>query len=511
MVYALLLLGSVAGTVRADGTTSSWAVIPSMDASRQYDWTRAAAERLRTELRSMGLQVKDLRESQSAFERRHSRFPAQLAATEVSAFEQCAHHAESHIAGASYKKTLAMAKKCLEPVIPKLEAFARDPVRAETIFNLCMFRTRAYIENRKSAEAKAAALECRRMLPDIQPSAVVHPPEVRKVMAEVDRVLKTQGGRLRVTSSARGCAVYVNGRRMGQVPLSRGGLAPGTYGVQVDCQSGELSRVYPVTVLSRRLKKLHIDVGFEEALLSQPGLGLMYLTQAEHNQERLPHALMLVHALEASDALLITPLEDGLLRIDRLDAQQRLVLASVRLRWNALEARFEGDVLGEAMEALMEARSLDLSGPRPVPIGAWSPTRPGAEPLRAPQASHMAEPAPHHAVRVGTGILALALYGLAWGSAIAYESSDRQVPSAVLYLSSGALSSGLLWTASWMLFPSGKGGITWWKWAGALVGVALTTLGALAPLSKAERRGAYDDMLLFTGAPLLLWPLQDFL
>ncbi|MCB9667382.1 MAG: PEGA domain-containing protein [Myxococcales bacterium] len=259
MVYALLLLGSVAGTVRADGTTSSWAVIPSMDASRQYDWTRAAAERLRTELRSMGLQVKDLRESQSAFERRHSRFPAQLAATEVSAFEQCAHHAESHIAGASYKKTLAMAKKCLEPVIPKLEAFARDPVRAETIFNLCMFRTRAYIENRKSAEAKAAALECRRMLPDIQPSAVVHPPEVRKVMAEVDRVLKTQGGRLRVTSSARGCAVYVNGRRMGQVPLSRGGLAPGTYGVQVDCQSGELSRVYPVTVLSRRLKKLHID------------------------------------------------------------------------------------------------------------------------------------------------------------------------------------------------------------------------------------------------------------
>ncbi len=49
-------------------------------------------------------------------------------------------------------------------------------------------------------------------------------------------------------------------------------------------------------------------------------------------------------------------------------------------------------------------------------------------------------------------------------------------------------------TQGWMLLPSSDDGITWWKWAAAGVGLAVTALGALAPIGSSDHPSAYDDM-----------------
>lgn len=479
-------------------------VLPSLDASQQTESTPKVVERLTAELRSMGMPVRYAADVRQLFEERHSRTPAQLTNAEAQTLERCASKAEYHCAGAEYKQTLSVVDSCLAPVKRKLEAYQRDTVMAETVFNVCMFRARAYLDKTQLAEAKAAALECRRMVPDIKPSAVMHPPEVHALIKGVEDNLKRGDTALKVTSTPSGCAVFVNGRRLGSTPFERRGMAPGKMLVQVDCQSDELGRVYPVT-LAGRPEQLHIDVGLEEALLSQPTLGLMYLTSSDHARDRLSHALQIGSAVGAQEMFLVSPLDAQDVRVDRVTVDEKRVVASLKLRWNGPEGRFEGDAVGEGLNALLQGRSLDLTGPGAVPMPTWALNQSLSE-----QTSTQPPMFPmYNAVSWTFGALALAMYGLAWGGAIAFENSSDDSPSHALYMTSGALSSGLLWSAAWMLLPSSDSGPTWWKWGAAAVGAAITVLGIVAPLSPADQRGAYDDMLVFTGTPLVLLPLQD--
>lgn len=479
-------------------------VLPSMDASQQTESMPPTVERVTAEVRSMGVPVRYPADARQLFEERHSRAPAQLTKSEAEILERCATRAESHCAGAEYRHTLSVVERCLTPVKRKLEAYQRDTAMAETVFNVCMFRVRAFLDRKQLAEAKAAALECRRMVPDLKPSVVMHPPEVHALIKSVDDTIERSGSVLSVTSAPSGCAVFVNGRQLGTTPFMRRGMAPGKALVQVDCQGDELGRVYPVT-LAGRPARLHIDVGLEEALLTQPTLGLVYLTSSEHARGRLSHALQIGRAVGAQEILLLSQPHAPDLRIDRVTVKENRVVASVKLRWHGLEARFEDEALHEGLAALRQGQSLDLSRPgsAPMPAGALNQSL-SAQDATEPPAFPM-----YNTVSWTFGALALAAYGLAWGGAVAFENSSDAAPSHALYMTSGALSGGLLWTAAWMLLPASQSGPTWWKWGAAAVGAAITVLGIVAPLSPAEQRGAYDDMLLFTGTPLVLLPLQD--
>lgn len=488
-------------------------VLPTMDASQLQKEMPAMLESVSSELRRLGMPVRHPRDAKDLFETQHARAAANLSAAEANALERCAAKAEQHIAHANYKKARSTADQCLVPVLLKPEAYQRDAVIAETVFNVCMFRTRDSLESHQMGQAKGAALECRRLVPDMKLSLTMHPPEVQDVMAAVDRTLLKEGASLRVSSVPDGCAVFVNGRALGFAPFKKTNFAPGLYDVQVDCRAGELSRVYTVS-LSNTPTRLHIDVGFEEALQTQPTLGLMYLTPRDHAMHRLSHALRLARALNAPEVFLLTPIGAQQVRIDRLVVAKKTVLASVRLSWNGVQAGFESEVLDQALNALLLGRSLDFTVLPPHAMPPW----------RAHAGLGSAEYKPHAAfdtkssasstdiiVPWSVGAVAVVLYGLAWAGAIAHETSSDPDPSHAFYLSTGALSSGLLWTASWMLLPSSDDGITWWKWAAAGVGLAVTALGALAPIGSSDHPSAYDDMLVFTGVPLLLLPVQDLL
>ncbi len=198
-----------------------------------------AAMLVAQQLREIGQEVPDWEVYSKEFQLRHSREAVPVEAADLRALAQCSEKTLNQGAFGYNRGALRSSDACVNQVRGALESVNRQPRAAANLFNGCMYSVRASIDMNRFNDAFWQCVQCRRLVPDITLSARYHPPPVhhmyRRAMREEDRAPKAT---FRVHSQPTGCAVYVNGRKLGNTPFTMEKAEYGVYRVQTECEPG---------------------------------------------------------------------------------------------------------------------------------------------------------------------------------------------------------------------------------------------------------------------------------
>jgi len=442
------------------------------------------------------------------------------------------------------------AERCLRQAGERLESELRDEEIATAAFNLCLYEVRALIQSARRGDAYSKALTCRRMALDLSPSRNVHPESVREIMTQVDRDLKKgESGKLTIITNPPGCTIYVNSRRRGttlwQSPQSEAtlvleALPPGAYSVQARCGSDEISRVHRV-YLGLRPLIVRIDEHFDRAIHTDEMLVLHYETPDDQVRWRLAHALEVARTAQLTEIYLVSSAnERGLVRVDRISALQKKVIASVLLQFDTASGHFVGDALSEAMELLVAGKSLNLAvapvetmmpfePPPGAPIALWTErklthaqkldleTRNGEEPEGD-------EYGIWPKVLSGGGLLAVTASAGLWAFAYDGKASQTTLAYSVLGL---ALGGNTLLGYGLGLGLDSHESMPWWAWLSGGLGLGLGAAGfyiadqqdtaclvgedSCNQANQPRRMRMLGVMIMSSSIPLLLVPFTQWL
>jgi hypothetical protein len=380
--FVVVVVLACAGSAAAE----PWVVVPVVvgsDESAQLAASRAAAplaEALEQKTRVLAPAI-----ARERFETRASSPPMAATHTDLDQIARDAQLALYHVAMGLYTSASTDVERVMSRADRALESLNRETLAARQLLDSCLFIVRARLNERKPQAARTQALECRRLVPDIEPDASMHPPDVIGELAAAEAQLESQEpGSLRVTSAPSGCPVFVQGRNLGQTPLELPRLSRGEYRVQVECVPGQYGRVHRVTLGPSR-SVVHVDSHFDAVVQSSDGVSLVYSNQDAAQRDARAHALEVGRAVGARQVALITP-EPGAndrVRIVALEVQNGQLLATVLVPLDSAGALGHAN---EAVAALTDGHSLDLTAEAPValPVEEAAPVVPvhAAEPAQ---------------------------------------------------------------------------------------------------------------------------------
>ncbi|MGB5811810.1 MAG: PEGA domain-containing protein, partial [Polyangiales bacterium] len=368
----------------------------------------------------------------------------------------------------------------------------REAARAQQVLDTCLFMVRAYVETRNGAEARRQARECRRLVPRIEPTAFRHTPEVRDLLAEVDREMATEApGSLSVKSTPADCLVRINGVAFGRTPLSDIELPVGTYRLQVECEREQRGRIHRIQVRSGA-NPITIDVGLDQAVHTRPMLHLAYSSRDAWARTRMRDAALIARTLGTNRALVVSEVNQDIVRID-LEATG-FDAASVWLRREAGVPAAED--VHRGVDALLEGRSVDFTGPHPRADASWRVASPpvaiASSATEATSSKPLDRARPHGQRVAGWSLFALgvASMGATVGLHVhrgtlgdrfiaapsdlqsAQDWQDARVPVWVL-----AGTAGATMTAAMPLLLPDRERTPWWGWTLGAAGLGLAAYG----------------------------------
>ena len=487
-----------------------------------------------TELRSAGDSVVGNDIARTRFEERASSAPAHVSASDLDALPVRSQSAVRNLALGKYGAAREDLRVALDIADRGLDEISREEKRARGVVDACLFMVRAYLEGGNERQAKEQVLRCRRMFPDTEPtSQQLHTPEVRALVKEADQeLLHGPHGSLLVESTPRGCAVRMNGKRMGTTPARIEDLAVHDYRIQVECDPNGAARgrVYTVALAAGE-NRVKVDVPFDSAVSSQAELRLSYRTDAERDAYRFAHAVRLGDVLGVREMWLVAPeLDAARVRIDRVDVAGKKVLASVSVAAAAAtqHSGVSGDSAGvdaaavrQAVTMLREGISARIVGAKVEPAKPWAPPAPAigawedaAGPAEngdggATRATDDAHDAPGAALAAEWRVVGLAV-GIAGVGALtagvilhAGRSADADGLSSRAASEAGYLAAQDAWlggrtlpialgvgggtalTAGLALALPGTDGMPWWGWVSGALGLGLGMAG-VAELARGD-------------------------
>jgi hypothetical protein len=309
------------------------------------------------------------------FEARGSSAPVAATHSDLDQLARDAQQALYHVAMGLYTSASADVGRVLKRADHALESLNRETISARQLLDSCLFIVRARLQERKPKAAREQALECRRLVPDIEPDASIHPPDVIGEVAAAEAQLESQRpASLRVTSEPSGCPVFIQGRNLGSTPLELPRLTPGGYRIQVECVPGEYGRVHRVTLGENRTL-VHVDSHFDAATQTGDGVSLRYSTRATSERFALRHAIEVARLVGARYVAVIAPEGDGKVRISSLEVAHGKPLAQVIVGSDETGAFVR---VSEAIAALRAGRSQDFSGAAPKAITSTPAVTPAA-------------------------------------------------------------------------------------------------------------------------------------
>ncbi|HMI93190.1 MAG TPA: PEGA domain-containing protein, partial [Polyangiales bacterium] len=257
---------------------------------------------------------------------------------DIDALARDAQMALYHVASGLPSRARADVERALARADKVLESLNRESLAAQQLLDACLYLVRAHLQDGKRQAAREQALECRRLVPDIEPDGTMHPPDVMGVLAEAEAELRQrEPGSLRVESAPDACAVYVNGRHLGHAPLELPQLSPGEYRVQAECEEGVAGRVHRVAIGNRRIVK-RIDTRFDAAVQTSLDIALRYDTVDAQREHAHSDALELARIVGVSAVVLVLPVLDAsasdthTVQVERIDTQNGALAAAMRLR-----------------------------------------------------------------------------------------------------------------------------------------------------------------------------------
>jgi len=379
-VIAAVLAAFTVGRARAqvdepDAFTDAprWLVIPVLagvsdtgDADLHIEGLHTAAEALRHELSVRGHSVWGVDRAAERFEAVGSAPAPVVSQSDIDLWVERSHAAVRYLARADYKaarRELLAAQRLADRAAAELN---REAARAQQVLDTCLFMVRTYVETKSGAEARRQARECRHLVPRVEPSAFRHTPEVRELLAEVDREIAAEApGNLEVRSTTADCLVRINGVEFGRTPLSNIELPVGTYRLQVECEEARRGRIHRVAIVSGP-NLLAFDASLDRAVRTRPVLHLQY-DAVEAWAGRMGQARQVARILDGERVLVLTALNASQVRVDL--SAENYEPASV---WIAVhDGAPEAEEVRRAIDALFEGRSVDFAGPHPMAQASW--------------------------------------------------------------------------------------------------------------------------------------------
>ncbi|WP_053232417.1 PEGA domain-containing protein [Sandaracinus amylolyticus] len=400
---------------------------------------------------------------------------------------------------------LDVGQPLLAELDPHLAGLGRDEQSASDVANLCLYLVRAHVQKRDLGAARQQVQVCLRLVPDLRADERLHPPSVRDLLSETRASLERgEGGILAVHAAPtdpEGCAIRVNGRRMGQTPWARLPLPPGPYVVQIECAADRAGRVHPVQVAGDSPTRVMIHAELAQRLTTRPALALVY-TSREQLANHLPEDVALIaHALGATRML--AAVDDGrnlAVRAFAVSDEGPLLVGSAPVPEPIDMTRSR-----EAVAAVLSGRQLD------APVDAAAPTG-GVMGEPARMEAGGGGGAPNVASIVLGSILALggaAGLGVGWyywteleaawatfdeqfdhvEMTVAYaQAQDRIFTTRWIVLGAGAGGGALLTMALPFLLPDEEG-VPWWSLIPAAAGAALAGVGIWQLTEEGEAIG----------------------
>jgi hypothetical protein len=354
----------------------SWVVIPVVvgDSDAAELAASHARDPISAEL-AKSVPVLSPKTGRDRFEARGSSAPVAATHGDLDQLARDAQQALYHVAMGLYTSASADVARVLKRADHALESLNRETLSARQLLDSCLFIVRARLQERKPKAAREQALECRRLVPDIDPDASIHPPDVIGEVAAAEAQLESQRpASLRVTSEPSGCPVFIQGRNLGSTPLELPRLTPGAYRIQVECVPGEYGRVHRVTLGEQRTL-VHVDSHFDAATQTGDGISLRYSTRATSERFALRHGIEVARLVGARYVAVIAPEGDGKIRISSLEVAHGKPLAQVIVGSDETGAFVD---VSEAIAALRAGRSQDFSGVVPVAIASTPAVTPAA-------------------------------------------------------------------------------------------------------------------------------------
>lgn len=429
------------------------------------------------------------------YEESGSAEPPSVTEADIERWLMLSRQAVRHLAHAEYaaaRETLSEAQSFSDRAAEELN---RELARARQALDTCLYDVRALLETH-DLRAEPRAMECRRLVPRIEPSRFSHTPEVVGLLARIDQLLaEAPPGRLQIESEPSGCAVRLNGIEFGRTPFVSEGLAPGEYRAQIECDAGRRGRVHRIRV-GPGTTLVRVDTRFDGVVRTDTALRLVY-PDAVAAARRAADAARIAEVVGASEIWLVSGRPDGVIQMDRLERSGRLV-ASVRAR----EAS-----LGGAIAALAAGRSEDWTSGAPVAL----PRAEGQEEVhsgsRVPgdRTGEIVAGAAMGIAAIGGWVAAFGLYDwrLAAGARLAVvEPSDPEyLPRQQTWLDGrwaiygASWASAALGTAALPLVLPPEDGVPIWSWLVAAAGgiplaIGIAEIALASPCDRAVRQDA---------------------
>jgi hypothetical protein len=301
-IFMLVLFWLLAAAVAQAQPMSDVVVIPV--GAPDVGAPLAIAASLESELAEAEIGVIPLHDARDRFTAR-SRPPQTASNSDLDVLARAAHDAIEHVA---FGRTAA-AQKSVREVISRaegtLESLNRETATARHILDACLSLVRSALQIGKRDLALEQATRCRRLVPDLAPSAQAHPVNVVGVLAEADNLLRRMHtGQLKVRSAPEsGCSVYLNGRHLGTTPFRLDRAAAGDYRVQVECGRNP-ARVH-IVQLGDQPVSLAVDTELDRAVASEPRLLLRYETAKAAGEQAVSHAIQVGREIGATDVILL--------------------------------------------------------------------------------------------------------------------------------------------------------------------------------------------------------------
>ncbi len=532
VVAALWLAGLPTGLAQSE----DWFVLPTAT-DDEVGWMQPTVSKVSRELRKQGIGVWSSVQATRRFEQRGSSPPAELTASAIEAWSALSEAAVRQLANGEYSTALAQLEEAQGLSGTALEELNRDPKRARTVLDTCLYMVRALLETGDEAGAKAQAEACVRMVPGTAPTRYMHPPRVSIVYDEALEAGPSHGSSLLVESEPSGCALRVNGVLVGETPHDMTHLYPGEYRVQVECSASTLSRVHRVRV-ARGRTTLFVFAHFDRAVRAKPILHLRY-DEPQNEDQRARDAREFARTLPAGAVLLASrPTPDSLeLRLIRGTRKD-----SAFVRIGSASSGPDTSQVVEATATLLAGECRDFTGAKPVAFDCST----GQAELSLAGGSkndRITEPRPPRGqfisgltlASLGTASL-LTGYGLMLARSSAGDDWNADPGSLGAHgtwlnigtgvIISGSASSAMLVTAMPLVLPY-KSKTPWWAWLSGGLGLGFTA-GAIAsaltadpkppsscsvnnlnpqPCVSRAKRTDLAIMLGVTAAPLLTMPL----
>ena len=519
----VVTLASSATGAAADAPSPRWLlVVVSHDDQHQQAATQTS-QMVERHMMAMGFPIYAGVRASDWFASNLSKPHRTLGASEHARLKPCVDGTLRQIVDGNQKRASQTAEECLAPIDKDLDAYNDDAETATQVYNICLLKVRALLEEGKADQAYRYSLKCRRLVPDAKPSTHLHPPEVVALVMQADSDLHTQPhSTLNVRSSEPSCTVFLNGRRAGQSPFRSGPLPGGSYSVKLQCPYTGESRVHRVH-LGADPVTIRIDQRFDRSLTTDgASVGLSYNTLGAVRSLLLQDLAMLAQRIHASEVFIVTAETPDLVRLDRYVPARNEIVASVWLRLKDQPSETINDALDLAMNALIHERSLDLSAGHVMETSPWQ-TEP-SDGQAAEGHDHRAFPvATPLWLGIGLGAVGVAGLGTGWILQQQYSSANGEQSRGWHWLA-GGIGAASLSSALPFLLPA-EPGVPWWAWVSGAVGLGLGvygTYGALLGGGCAERytdgscqtdetNTGLGDMMILSAIPLIAVPITYLL